>query len=63
MDMRYLVPTLIALVGAVARFGGIPLAHLTLVMAERAADHQQHMMSLGKLNRALVGSQRKSRGG
>jgi hypothetical protein len=56
MDMRYLVPTLIALVMATLRFGGAPLAHLTLRMAEGAADHQQHMMKLGQLNRALIGA-------
>lgn len=54
MDMRHVVPTLIALVTAVIRFGGAPLAHLTMSMAESAAYHQQHMMSLGKLNRALL---------
>lgn len=56
MDMRYLIPTLIALCAVVFRFGGAPLAHLTMTMAEHAADHQQHMMSLGKLNRALIDS-------
>jgi len=62
MDMRYLVPTLIALATVTCRFGGAPLAHLTMSMAERASYHQQHMMSLGKLNRALISSTGQSRG-
>jgi hypothetical protein len=60
MDMRYLIPTLIALCAVVFRFGGAPLAHLTMTMAEHAAYHQQHMMSLSKLNHALTRGQHHS---
>lgn len=56
MDMKYVLPALIALVTAVLRYGGTPMAHLTMAMAESASYHQQHMLSLTKLNHTLLRS-------
>ena len=52
--MRQIVGTLIVLFMA-ATFCRKPLAQLTYYLAKETAWKQQHMLSLGKLNRTLVG--------
>jgi hypothetical protein len=54
--MRYVIPTLIALILFTYEYGRKPLVNLTLAMAEGAGEHQKHMLSLTQLNHALLGA-------